>query len=102
MIHIQITHYQLLQLAKDTPALQCKHLLDLQETADDPGYSSCSADILEILTCKQEPKKWQQINSLDPPQGGAPIAIKVESGLAVITSSTENELFEHTSEHLSK
>jgi hypothetical protein len=102
MIYIEITQHQLSQLAKDAPALWHKHQLDLRQDADDCGDSTCSAVILEILTCKQEPKKWQQINSLDPPQGGAPIAIKVQSRLAVNTYSMENLIFEHTSEHLSK
>jgi hypothetical protein len=53
MIYIQITQHQLSRLAKDAPALWRKHLLDLREDADDCGDYTCSAVILELLTCKQ-------------------------------------------------
>ncbi len=77
-----------MQLAKDTPALQRKHLLHLREAADDHGDSTRLAVILETFTREQEQKKWQQINYTNcPPQGGAPIAIKVQSGPAVNTYS---------------
>jgi hypothetical protein len=76
MIHIQIMQHQSSQLAKDTPALQCKHLLDLWEAADDCRDFTSLAVILEVLTHKQEWKKLQQINyTTCPPQGRAPIAI---------------------------
>jgi hypothetical protein len=59
MIHLQITQHQLLQVAKDAPTLRQEHLLDLQKAAEEKGDSARSAVILEILTCKQERKKWR-------------------------------------------
>jgi hypothetical protein len=103
MIDIQITQHQLLQLAKDAPTLHQKYLLDLQKAAEEKGDSACSAVILEILTCEQERKKWCQINcTTRPPKGGAPIMLGVQTGLSVNTYSTEHEMFEHTSKHLSQ
>jgi hypothetical protein len=67
MIHIRITQHQLLQPAKDAPTLRQKHLLDLQKAAEEKGDSACSAVILEILTRKQERKKWHQINHTTRP-----------------------------------
>jgi hypothetical protein len=76
MIHIQITQHQLSWLAKDAPTLRRKHLLDLQKAADEKGDSACSAVILEILTRKQERKKWRQIDhTTNPPRRGAPITL---------------------------
>jgi hypothetical protein len=76
MIHIQITQHQLSQLAKNAPTLCQKYLLDLQKAAEEKGDSARSAVILEILTCKQERKKWRRINHTTcPPRGGAPITL---------------------------
>jgi hypothetical protein len=103
MIRIQITQHQLSRLAKDAPTLRQKHLLDLQKAADEEGDLACSAVILEILTREQERKKWRQINhTTRPPRGGAPITLRVEAGQTVNTYSTEHEMFEHTSDHLSQ
>jgi hypothetical protein len=103
MIHIHITQHQLLQLAKDAPTLCRKHLLDLQKAADEKGDLARSAIVLEILTHEQERKKWQQINhTTRPPRGGAPITLQVQARQTVNTYSTENEMFECTSKHLSQ
>ncbi len=103
MIHIQITQRQLWKLAKDGPELRQKHLLDLQKAAEDSGDSTRSSVILEILTQEQEQKKWCRINySTCPQKGGAPIHIWVQSGQTTETYSTEQEVFNHTAEHLSK
>jgi hypothetical protein len=92
-----------LQLAKDAPTLRQKHLLDLHKAAKEQGDSACSAVILEILTSKQERKKWHQINhTTRPPRGGAPIMLQVQTGQSVNTYSMEHEMFEHTSNHLSQ
>jgi hypothetical protein len=40
MIHTNIVPHKLLELAKDTPALRCRHLLDLQKAADKRGDST--------------------------------------------------------------
>jgi hypothetical protein len=56
MIQIDIVHHKLCDLAKDTPALHCKHLLDLQQATDDRGDSTRSDIILEIFTREQEQK----------------------------------------------
>jgi len=103
MIHIQITQHQLSRLAKDAPALRRKHLLELQKSADERGDVARAAVILEILTREQERKKWARINhTTRPPRGGAPITLRVQAGQTVNTYSTEHEMFEHTSEHLSQ
>jgi hypothetical protein len=103
MIHIQITQHQLSRLAKDAPTLHQKHLLDLQKAAEEKGDLACSAVILKILTREQERKKWRQINHTTClPRGGAPITLQVQTGQSVNTYSTELEMFEHTSKHLSQ
>jgi hypothetical protein len=77
--------------------------LDLQKAADEKGDTACSAVILEILTRKQEIKKWSRINhTTRPPRGGAPITLRVQAGQTINTYSTEHEMFEHTSDHLSQ
>jgi hypothetical protein len=81
MIHIQITQHQLSRLAKDAPTLRQKHLLNLQKAAEEKGDSACFAVILEILTRKQERKKWRQIShTTRPPRGGAPITLQIQTG----------------------
>jgi hypothetical protein len=103
MIHIQITQRQLWKLAKDGPELWRKHLLDLQKAAEDSGDSPRSIIILEILTQENVWKKWHRINySTRPQKGGAPIQIGVQSGQTNKTYSMEQEVFDHTAEHLSK
>ncbi len=103
MIHIQITQHQLYQLAKDAPTLSQTHLMDLQKAAEEKGDSACAAVILKILTREQERKKWCRINhTTQPPRGGAPITLRVQAGTTVNTYSTEQEMFEHTSDHLSQ
>ena len=103
MIHIHITQHQLWRLAKDAPALRRRHLLDLQKAADDKGDVARSTVILEILTREQQRKKWRRINhTTRPPRGGAPITLRVQAGTTVNTYSTEHEMFEHTSDHLSQ
>ena len=103
MIHIQITQQQLWTLAKDGPDLRRKHLLELHKAAEDRGDSTQSSVILEILTREQEQKKWRRIDySTHPQKGGAPIQIRVQSGQTTETYSTEQEVFDHTAEHLSK
>ena len=48
-------------------------------------------------------KKWRRINHTTwPPRGGAPITLRVQAGKTVKTYSTEHEMFEQTSEHLSQ
>jgi hypothetical protein len=80
LIQIEIAHHKLSKLAKDAPALQRQHLLDIQKAAEDQGDSNRSAIILEILTQEQEQKKWQQINhTTRPPRGGNPLSIRVQS-----------------------
>jgi hypothetical protein len=75
----------------------------LQKAADEKGDSDRSAVILEILTRKQERKKWRRINHTTcPPKGGAPITLQVQAGNTVNTYSTEHKMFEHTSDHLSQ
>jgi hypothetical protein len=56
MIQIDIAHHKLSNLAKDTPALRCQHLLDLQKDVDNWGDSTRSGIILEILIREQEQK----------------------------------------------
>jgi hypothetical protein len=56
MIQIEVAHRRLSELAKDTPALRCQHLIDLQKAADDQGDSVCSEIILEIINWEQEQK----------------------------------------------
>jgi hypothetical protein len=103
MIHIQITQRQLWKLAKDGPELQRQHLLDLQKAADVKGDTTRSAVILDILTREQEQKKWDRINyTTRPRQGGAPIKICVQTGVVTDTYSTEQEVFDHTTDHLSQ
>ena len=103
MIHIQITQHQLYRLAKDAPTLRRTHLVDLQKAAEEKGDSARAAVILEILTREQERKKWRRINhTTRPPRGGAPITLRVQAGTTVNTYSTEHEMFEHTSDHLSQ
>jgi hypothetical protein len=80
-----------------------KTLLDLQKAADEKGDSARSAVILEILTHKQERKKWRQINHTTClPRRGAPIMLQVQAGQTINTYSMEHEMFEHTSDHLSQ
>jgi hypothetical protein len=62
MIQTKIAHHKLLELAKDSPALRCQHLPNLQKATDDRGDSTCSAIILKILTQEQERKKCCRIN----------------------------------------
>ncbi len=103
MIPTQITQHQLYRLAKDAPTLRQNHLLDLQKAAEEKGDSARAAVILEILTREQERKKWRRINhTTRPPRGGAPITLRVQAGTTVNTYSTEHEMFEHTSDHLSQ
>jgi hypothetical protein len=54
MIHIEITHRKLSELAKDAPTLCRQHLLNLRKAADDRGDTARSSIILEILTREQE------------------------------------------------
>ena len=103
MIHIQITQHQLYRLAKDAPKLRRTHLMDLKTAAEEKGDTARAAVILEILTREQERKKWRRINhTTRPPRGGAPITLRVQSGTTVNTYTTEQEMFEHTSDHLSQ
>jgi len=103
MIHTQITQHQLYRPAKDAPTLRQNHLLDLQKAAEEKGDLARSAVILEISTQEQEQKKWCRINhTTHPPRGGAPITLRVQAGNTVNTYSTEHEMFEHTSDHLSQ
>ncbi len=103
MIQIKIAYQKLSELAKDTPALCGQHLLDLRKAVDDRGDSARSTIILEILTHEQERKKWRRINyTTQPPQGGNPLAVHVQSGPIVTTYDTETEVVVHTSDHLSK
>jgi len=77
--------------------------MDLQKAAEEKRDSACAAVILEMLTRKQERKKWRRINhTTRPPRGGAPITLKVQAGTTVNTYSMEHEMFEHTSDHLSQ
>ena len=77
--------------------------MDLQKAADDKGDVARSAVILEILTREQQRKKWRRINhTTRPPRGGAPITLRVQAGKTVNTYTTEHEMFDHTSEHLSQ
>jgi hypothetical protein len=90
-------------LAKDALALCRQHLLDLRKAADDRGDSACSTIILEILAHEQERKKWCRINyTTQPPHGGNPLAVHIQSGPIVTTYDTETEVVCHTSDHLSK
>jgi hypothetical protein len=74
MIHMEITHKKLSELAKDAPTLCHQHLLDLRMATDDRGDTARSSIILEILTREQERKKWRQINyTTRPPRGGNPL-----------------------------
>jgi hypothetical protein len=103
MIHIQITQHQLYRLAKDAPTLRRTHLIDLKKAAEEKGDTARAAVILEILTRKQERKKWRRINhTTRPPRGGAPITLRVQAGTTINTYSTEHEMFEHTSDYLSQ
>ncbi len=101
MIQIEIARQKLSELAKDAPALHHQHLLGLRKAADDRGDSACSTIILEILTHEQERKKWHRINyTTRPPQGGNPLAVRVQSGPIVTTYDTKTEVVGHTSDHL--
>jgi hypothetical protein len=103
MIQIEIAHQKLSELVKDAPALRRQHLLDLCKAADDRGDSACSTIILEILTHEQDRKKWHQINyTTQPPQGGNPLAVQVQSGPIVTTYDTKTKVVGHTLDHLSK
>jgi hypothetical protein len=62
MIQIEIAHQKLSELAKDAPAFRHQHLIDLRKATDDRGDSACSIITLEMLTHKQERKKWHRIN----------------------------------------
>ncbi len=103
MIQIEITHQKLSELAKDASALRRQHLLDLRKAADDRGDSACSIIILVILTRKHERKKWHWINyTTQPPQGGNPLAVRVQPGPIVTTYDTKMEVVGHTLDHLSE
>jgi hypothetical protein len=103
MIQIEIAHCRLSELAKDAPALRFQHLLDLQKAADDWGDSVWSGIILEILTQEQERKKWRRINSTtQPPRGGNPLSVRMQSGPVTETYDTEDEVVGHAFDHLSK
>jgi len=56
MIHIEITHKKLSELAKDAHTLRRQHLLDLRLAADNRGDTARSSIILEILTREQGEK----------------------------------------------
>ena len=103
MIHIEITHNKLSELAKDAPTLRRQHLLDLRKAADDRGDTARSSIILEILTQEQEQKKWPWINyTTRSPQGGNPLLVRVQSGPLVTTHNTKDAVVAHTSDHLSE
>jgi hypothetical protein len=103
MIHTEIVHHKLLELAKDAPALCRQHLLDLQKAADERGVSTQSAIILEILTQEQERKKLRRINyTTRPPQGRNPLTLRVQVSTVVNKYDTKQEVVDHTSEHLSE
>jgi hypothetical protein len=98
-----LEQHQLYQLSKDAPTLRRNHLLDLQKAAEEKGDLARAAVILEILTREQEQKKWHRINhTTRPPRGGAPITLQVQARNTINTYSTEHEMFEHTSDHLSQ
>jgi hypothetical protein len=103
MIQIKVAHRRLSELAKDAPALCRQHLLDLQKAADEQRDSVRSGIILEILTRDQEQKKWRRINDkTQPPRGGNPLLVHVQSSPVIETYDTEDEVVRHTSDHLSK
>jgi hypothetical protein len=103
MIHTKIEHHKLLELAKDAPALHCKHLLDLQQAADNRGDSIQSAIILKILTQEQERNKRSRINyTTQTPQGGNPLTGCFQVGAVVNQYDTKQEVVDHTLDHLSK
>ena len=103
MIQIEITPKKLSELAKDAPALHCQHLLDLHKAMDDRGDAARSTIILEILTQEQERKKWRRINyTTQPPRGGNPLSLRVQSWPLVTTHDTKAAVVEHTSDHLSE
>ncbi len=55
------------------------------------------------LKYEQERKKWHRINyTTQPPQGGNPLAVRVQSGPIVTTYDTKTEVVGHTSDHLSE
>ena len=101
MIHIEITHKKLSELAKDAPTLRRQHLLDLRKATDDRGDTARSSIILETLTREQERKKWRLFNfTTRPLRGGNPLSVRVQSRPLITTHYTEEAVVTHTSDHL--
>jgi hypothetical protein len=98
-----ITNQEIKHLSTDAPALRCQHLLNLvQDTPKQDNMIRAKA-ILEILKREEQKKRWQQINqSTRPPRGGNPTTIQVQTPTGTIKYDTQEEVFEHSSDHLSK
>ncbi len=100
--HIVFTNAEISRLAKDAPALRREHLLGLIENAEEKSDTARVQAILEILRREAQKKKWRKINySTRPPRGAAPTCIQVETPSGTTTYRTEDEIFEHSSHHLS-
>jgi hypothetical protein len=103
MIQIEIKHKKLSELVKDAPPLRHQHLLDLRKATDARGDTAWSIILPKILTREQERKKWRPINyTTQPPQGGNPLSVRIQSGPMVTTHNTKVAVVGHTSDHLSE
>ena len=101
-MHIVITNNELTRLAKDAPALRRKHLQDMIEDAEGKSDAVRAQAILEILRHEAQKKSWRRINySTRPPRGTAPTVIQVETPIGTTTYNTEEEIFDHSANHLS-
>jgi hypothetical protein len=57
---------------------------------------------MDILQRKAQKKSWQKINySTRPPRGVAPTTIQVETPSGITAYTTDEEIFDHSAEHLS-
>ena len=99
---ILITNSELARLSKDAPALRQQHLKDLIEEAEGNQEMERAQAITDILRREAQKKTWRKINySTRPPRGTAPTTIQVETPIETTTYNTEEEIFDHSSHHLS-
>jgi hypothetical protein len=101
-VQIIVTNSKISRLAKDAPALLKQHLLNLIEEAESKSDSIQAQAIMDILRREAQKKSWQKINySTRPPRGVAPTTIQVETPSGITAYTTEEEIFDHSAEHLS-
>jgi len=102
-VDLHTCNKKLLELSKTASELRRTHLKDCAKRAEAKGDKAKAESILQVLIREEKRKTWKRIkNSTSRSSGRQVTSVRVLTEAGESKYETEDEVYQHTSDHLEK